>query len=149
LILLDANILLYAFDARAAKHEATREWLEEALSGEETIGIPWLSAWAFIRISTNPRLSERALSPAQALGVLGKLRANSLVVMVGPGPRHADLLLQQMLRGQVQGADTTDAALAALAIEEGALLASCDAGFRRFPDLQWVYPLAEPGKANR
>jgi len=112
------------------------------LSGEGTIGIPWVAAWAFVRISTNPRLSVQSLSVPQAIATIGKLRAHPLVTMINPGRRHQELLLEQMQCAQVRGTDTTDAVLAALAIENGAMLASTDVGFRRFPDLRWVNPLA-------
>jgi toxin-antitoxin system PIN domain toxin len=142
LTLLDANILLYAFDARSAEHPRIRKWLELVLSGKATIGLPWVTAWAFVRISTNPRLSDQPLTAAEAMAIIGELRAHPLVMMINPGRRHEELLLDQMQCAQVRGRETTDAVLAALAIENGATLASTDAGFRRFPDLRWVNPLA-------
>ena len=143
MILLDANILLYAYDARSSPHAKVGRWLERALGDKETIGIPWITAWAFIRISTNPRLNEQPLPATEALAVLTELRANPLVVMVNPGRRHEELLLAQMESARVRGRETTDAVMAALALENGATLASTDVGFRRFPDLTWVNPLAE------
>ena len=142
MIVLDANILLYAYDDRSPHHAATREWLEKLLSREETVGLPWLSAWAFVRIITNAAISERPLLPAQALAVLGKLRDHPHIVMVNPGRHHARYLLEEMLGAQIQGAQTNDAVLAALAREHGATLASTDVGFRRFPSLSWINPLA-------
>jgi toxin-antitoxin system PIN domain toxin len=141
LTLLDANILLYAFDDRCAAHERVRSWLEVLLSGKRTVGLPWVSAWAFVRISTNPRLNGSPLSSQEAMVVIGELRGHPSVVMVNPGRRHEELLLEQMRSAQVRGPETTDAVLAALAIENGATLASTDVGFRRFPDLKWVNPL--------
>ena len=140
--LLDANILLYAYDKRSADHGRVRKWLEALLSGKITVGLPWVTAWAFVRISTNPKLSEHALQVAEAIAIIRELRAHPLVMMVNPGRRHEEILLEQMQRAQVRGRETTDAVLAALAIENGATLASTDAGFRRFPDLRWVNPLA-------
>ena len=139
--LLDANVLLYAYDGRSAQHKPARRWLEEILSGRETVGLPWITAWAFIRISTNPQLNEQPLRAEEATRIIGELQANPLVVMVNPGPRHLEILQEQMLGAQVRGRDTTDAVLAALAIENGAVLCSTDAGFRRFPALNWVHPL--------
>jgi len=82
------------------------------------------------------------LSVREALEIVDELRESPLVVPVNPGPRHQELLLQQLLEAQLAGPQTTDAVLAALAIEFGATLASTDVGFRRFPSLSWVNPLA-------
>jgi predicted nucleic acid-binding protein len=43
---------------------------------------------------------------------------------------------------QVSGLLVTDAALAALAIENGATLCTTDHDFARFPGLKWINPLA-------
>ena len=140
--LLDANILLYAYDDRSPHHAVIRGWLEKLLSSEEMVGLPWLSAWAFVRIITNPKITVQPLMAEQAMSVLGKLRNHPHVAMVNPGRHHARYLLEEMLSAQIQGSQTTDAALAALAREHGATLASTDAGFRRFPALSWINPLA-------
>lgn len=149
MILLDANILVYAYDSKMPQHRQVKEWLSKQLNARRMVGIPWISAWAFIRVATNPRLQREALSAEEALAIIAELRQSPFIVMVDPGSRHAELLLQQMLRAQVRGPETTDAVLAAMAIELGAQLASTDMGFRRFVDLDWVNPLAEPGKAIR
>ncbi len=141
MILLDANILLYAYDEKSAHNERLRAWLDVILSGDETIGLPWLSAWAFVRISTNPRLSKTPFATEEAFAIIGEIRESPLVVMISPGRRHQDIFLSQMLASQVRGPETTDAVIAALAIENGATLASTDVGFRRFPDLTWINPL--------
>lgn len=142
MILLDANILLYAYDRRSPQYGPAREWLERLLSGKETVGLPWLTAWAFVRISTNPRLNDQPLRAEEAIAVIGELRAHPSVLMVNPGRQHEEILLKQMQCAQVKGRETADAVLASLAIEHGATLASTDAGFRRFPELHWVNPLA-------
>jgi toxin-antitoxin system PIN domain toxin len=139
--LLDANILLYAYDRSSAAHLRVQEWLETLLSGKESVGLPWVTVWAFVRISTNPRLNEHPLRAEEALEIVGELRQHPLVVMVNPGRRHEEMLLEQMLKAQVRGRETTDAVLAALAIENGARLASTDVGFRRFTGLNWFNPL--------
>ena len=106
------------------------------------MGLPWVTAWAFVRISTNPRLNEHPLRAEEAISVIGELRAHPSVMMVNPGRRHEEVLLEQMRCAQVKGRETTGAVLASLAIEYGSTLASTDGGFRRFPDLHWVNPLA-------
>ena len=141
MILLDANILLYAYNQQSSHHAVIKPWLEALLSSDETVGIPWIAAWAFVRIITNPRINAQPLLPKQAMSDLTALREHPHRVWVNPGRHHARHLLEQMIAAQIQGPQTTDAALAALALEQGATLASTDVGFRRFPDLTWINPL--------
>ena len=68
MILVDANLLLYAYDPRADEHEAAKQWLEAVLSGSSLVRFAWLSLWAFLRISTNPRVFERPLRMVEADG---------------------------------------------------------------------------------
>ena len=120
-----------------------RAWLEAPAQQTQRIGLPWVSAWAFLRVATNGRLFRDAISPEEALAVLGDWMDRPNVVMVEPGPRHADLLRQLVLQYQVRGPLVTDAVLAALALEQGATLISTDQGFRRFDRISWVNPLDE------
>jgi hypothetical protein len=64
------------------------------------------------------------------------------VDIVEPGPRHAEILFRLLRQVGVAGNLTTDAHLAALAIEHQAQLASTDHDFARFPGLRWFNPLA-------
>lgn len=143
MILLDANVLLYAYDASSPKQEKAARWLEEALEGNEPVGLPWLTAWAFVRIATNARVQEQPLLVEEAMGVIEELKAHAQVVMVGPGRKHWKLMAEQMKVANVRGSGTTDAVIAALALEQGARLASADAGFRRFPEVVWVNPVGD------
>lgn len=142
MILLDANILLYAYNADAPEHKAARLWLDKLLSGPDWIGLPWLTLWAFARIATNPRLFSRPFSAGEVFAVLRSWLALPKVVIVQPGPRHAELLERLVADYQATGPLLTDAALAALALEQGAILVSTDQDFSRFPGLQWQNPLA-------
>jgi toxin-antitoxin system PIN domain toxin len=141
--ILDANILLYAYDAEAPHHTRLRRYLEELFSKGESIGIPWISAWAFIRISTNPRLTVTPFSTAKAFQIVGELLAESNVNIVEPGPRHFGILEKLCAKHRVIGPPLTDAVLAALALEHGASLASTDRGFARFTEVKWIDPMAE------
>ena len=142
MILLDVNILLYAYDETASHHRRIRLFLQELLSSGEEVGIPWLTLWAFVRIATNSRISETPIEPRAAIGILQELLAWPRVKIVEPGPHHIHILEELVVKGQASGPRVTDAALAALAIEYGAALASTDRDFSRFPDLRWVNPLA-------
>ena len=144
MILLDVNILLYAYNSRAPQHERAKRWLEEILSsGTRRIGLPWLTIWAFLRIGTNPRAMPRPMTAGKAFEIVGQLLESPRVLLVNPGPRHAELLRRLVIECQVKGPLLTDAVLAALALEQGAKLASTDHDFSRFPELQWFNPLAD------
>lgn len=142
MIVLDANILLYSQNADAPQHAAVRTWLEQTLNGQEWVGLPWITCWAFLRISTHPRLFPSPLPMADAMSVIQQLAAQPRVRMIAPGPQHIRLLEQLALKYQITGPLVTDAALAAVCLEHGATLASTDRGFARFEDLRWVNPLS-------
>ena len=140
--ILDANILLYAYNADASQHLDTRRWLEQQLAALGRIGIPWVSFWGFLRISTNPRLTRVALEVEDVFQAVQQLLSHPQVTIVEPGPRHAEILEQLVRQAGATGPRVTGAALAALAIEHGATLASTDRDFSRFPNLRWINPLS-------
>lgn len=142
MILLDANILLYAYNADAEQHPGALQWINERLDGGEVIGLPWVTVWAFIRLSTNPRVFPNPRSAKEVFAIVRDWLAQPGVVIVQPGPRHAEILERLAVQFAATGPLVTDAAIAAMAIEHGATLASTDQDFRRFPELRWVNPLA-------
>jgi hypothetical protein len=142
MILLDANILLYAYNADVPEHDSISAWLEEVFAGPERVGTPWVSLWAFLRVSTNARLTRRPLAVSAAFEIVGELIAQPNVTIIDPGSRHVEILRSVAVESRVSGPHMTDAVLAALAIEHGAILASTDRGFARFKGLRWVNPLA-------
>ena len=139
--LLDANILIYAYNADAPEHPQMCQWLSDLFSDNGRIGVSWLVLWAFIRVATNPRLSPAPKPASEAFRIVRTLLAQSQVMVVEPGPRHAEILEQLVVEYRISGPLFTDAALAALAIEHGATLASTDRDFSRFPNLRWINPL--------
>lgn len=138
--LLDANVLLYAYDASARHHAVCREWLEQVFNGEELVGLPWQTVLAFVRISTNPRAVRAPLSGAQACSIAGSWLGRPQVRLVEPGERFWAIFQEQIQRAQISGPLVTDAALAALALEQGATLCSSDRDFRRFDGLKLLDP---------
>jgi toxin-antitoxin system PIN domain toxin len=138
--LLDANILLYAYDSDSSHHAACRSWLEAAFNGEEIVVLPWQTLLAFIRICTNPRATKKPLDSAQACEILDSWLSQANVSVIGAGERFWELLKGQILEAQIAGPLVTDAALAALALEHGATLCSVDKDFRRFRGLKLVDP---------
>jgi uncharacterized protein len=140
--LSDVNLLLYAYDASSSHHERARPWLEERLSGVEAFGFAWATLLAFLRLVTSPRVFESPITVAAALDVLDAWLSAPCSTVLHPGPRHAVLLRQLLEPLGTAGNLTTDAHLAALALEHDAELCSADADFSRFPGLRWTNPLA-------
>lgn len=140
--LTDVNLLLYALDATAPRHRAARRWLEEQLSGTETFAFTWVVLLAFMRLATNPRVFQKPLEPAEAFDIVDGWLAQPCATVVHPTDRHPAVLRELLEPLGTAGNLTTDAHLAALAIEHGAELCSCDADFSRFPGLRWNDPLA-------
>lgn len=144
MILVDANLLLYAYHPRAEQHEASRAWLEAALSGPDLVRFAWLTLWAFARIATNPRVFEKPLGTAEADAAVASWLARPVAGILEPGERHWDILRGLMRDGQTIGPLVMDAALAAIALEHGATLYTTDRDFSRFPGLRFTNPLAPP-----
>ena len=140
-MLLDANLLLYAVNRRAAHHEATVAWLSEQLNGPRRVGLPWQSLGAFLRISTHPRAFARPLSPAQAWEAITDWLAAPAAWTPAPGPSYAQLLGELINRHEVRGNLMPDAQLAALALEHGLTVCSADADFARFTEVGWQNPV--------
>lgn len=138
----DLNLLLYAIDEEAPQHQTARAWLEEILSGTEEIGFAWVVLLGFVRLSTNAAVFERPLQVSEALDYVDEWLAQPAATVVNPSVEHAAHLRDLLKPLGTAGNLTTDAHLAALAIEHGAELCSRDADFSRFPDLRWRDPLA-------
>jgi toxin-antitoxin system PIN domain toxin len=144
--LLDANILLYAYNLDSPHHDACRIWLEAVFNGAEPVALPWQTLLAFIRIATNPRAVAQPLAVSQARAIVDRWLQQPNVTTLAPAERFWPILREQLLDGRITGPLVTDAALAALALEHGAMLCSTDRDFRRFRGLTLVDPL-EPSAA--
>ena len=144
MIIVDANLLLYAHDAASGHHAAARRWLENTLSGDEPVGLPWAVVLAFLRVGTNPRLRKDAPTLEEATAIVAGWLERPTVTLVNPGERHWEILREVMTKGQARGPLVTDAHLAALAIEHGSSLATADRDFARFPGLKCFNPLDTP-----
>jgi hypothetical protein len=140
--LLDANLLIYAVNRDAPLHRQAKAWLESVLSGPETVGFPWNVLLAFLRLTTRPGLFQRPLSTDAAFDLVASWLDQPSAAIVHPGPRHLQVLREALLPLGTGGNLTSDAHLAALAIECGAELCSCDTDFARFPGLKWRNPLS-------
>jgi uncharacterized protein len=140
-ILVDSNLLLYAFDAGARYHDRARSWLQNVLDSSEQVGFAWVTLLAFVRIGTNPSALSRALSLDEATTILSSILERRNTILLHPGERHWTLLRQLLVHAQARGDLVTDAHLAALAIEHGATVCTVDRDFARFPGLRWQNPL--------
>ena len=137
MIIPDLNILLYAMDAHASRHDAARLWLESALNdGHDEIGLPWVVHLGFLRLSTSGRIFPKPLSIEDACAWIDHLRDHPAVLSVNPGKAHAGILRHLLLALGTGGNLVTDAHLAALALENNAILVSGDRDFLRFPGLR-------------
>ena len=141
-MLIDANILLYATDGSSPYHGAARPWLESQLNGPRRVGLPWLSLWAFVRISTNPRATLRPLTPGQAWSIVEAWLNAPAAWVVEPGPGHREILGRLLVERDIRAGLVTDAVVAALCIEHGLTIVSADSDFARFTDITWLNPVA-------
>jgi toxin-antitoxin system PIN domain toxin len=141
-ILVDANILLYASNVESQQHAASRDWLDAQLSGSAPVGLPWAVLLAFLRVATNPRAFFSALSMPVAWQQVASWLSVETVWTPEPTERHAEVLGKLLALPGVLGNLVPDAHLAALAIEHGLTLCSTDGDFARFPGLTWRNPLA-------
>jgi uncharacterized protein len=140
-IVLDVNILLYAYGAASPRHREARAWLEKVFSGAEPVGLPWQTLAAFIRIVTNPRLPGFRRSAEEALRVVDEWLEQPNVRGLVSGDQHWSLFRRMIVEGQASGPLVSDAQLAAVTIEYGGVLYTTDRDFARFPGLRWMNPL--------
>jgi toxin-antitoxin system PIN domain toxin len=141
MILVDANLLLYAYDSTAPEHRKARRWLEDVLAEPEPVLLPWQSIHAFLRIATNPRAWRTPLTIEEARAIVDEWLSLPNVLTPSAGERHWEILREFLSDSQCHGPLVTDAVLAALAVEHGATLCTNDRDFTRFPKLRFVNPL--------
>ena len=141
MIVLDANILLYAYERNSAHHSTAQPWVEQVFSGPNPVGLPWQTISAFLRIITNPKLTGTRLTAQQAAQIVDLWLEQPNVRTLAPGDDHWRLFRQMIVEGQSSGVLISDAHLAALTIEYGGVLHTTDRDFARFPGLRWTNPL--------
>jgi toxin-antitoxin system PIN domain toxin len=146
MILVDANLLLYAEDSLSARHAAARAWWDRQLSGTEPVGLCWPVLTAFIRMPTNPRLHQRPLTLDEACERVQSWLNQPCVRFLHPTEQHWHFFQQALRHGNATGNLVTDAHLAAVALEHNCELCSTDSDFARFPGLKWRNPVATTGQ---
>jgi len=138
--LVDVNVLIYAVNSDAAHHERSKRWLESALSGTEPVGMTWSVLLAFLRLTTRRGILERPLTVDDAVAYVDSWLKQPPVHVVEAGPNHWTILRALLMSAGTAGNLTSDAHLAAHAIEGGWTLVSTDNDFRRFSGLNVLNP---------
>ena len=144
MILVDANILIYAYDADSPQHVRACKWLDGRLNEAARVALPWPSLLAFLRIVTNPRVMQRPATMTVARAQVRTWLDCPSAWIPLPGERHAEILDELLAIPGVHGNLVMDAHIAALAVEHGLQVHSTDSDFARFPSLRWTNPLLSP-----
>jgi toxin-antitoxin system PIN domain toxin len=145
MIVPDVNVLLHAYNAGSRRHTAFKSWWEAMLSGNRPVGLAWPALLGFIRVSTHPKIMEKPLPVERAIMIVRSWIAAPCAEMIWPGSRHAEILFGLLEAAGTAGNLTTDAHIAAMAIEYEAEVATTDLDFGRFAGLRWFIP----GEASR
>ena len=141
MILPDVNVIVHAYNADSPVHAHAKAWWEDRLGAPGPVGLAWSVVLGYIRLTTHPRVLENPLPPSVACVHVESWLAQPQVQLVHPGERHASILFDLLRRLGTAGNLTSDAHLAALAIEHQAEVCSTDADFARFPGLRWSNPV--------
>lgn len=141
MILPDLSLLIYAYNSDAAAHGAAKQWWEGLLNGSNSVGLAWVTILGFVRLTTHRQVMTHPLPVAASCAHVRAWLKHPSVSILHPGDRHAEILLRLLETLGTAGNLTTDAHVAALAIEHQAELHSTDADFVRFPGLRWTNPL--------
>jgi uncharacterized protein len=141
-IVLDANLLIYAYVGTLPQHAAAQRWFEEMLSSQTNIRLPWNSILAFARLTTKSKLFVEPYTTAEIIRIVDSWLGRSNVSIVEPGDRYWPILSELMTKHDIRGDLVSDAHLAALTLEHNATLYTADRDFRRFAGLRVINPLA-------
>ena len=143
MIVPDINLLVYAYDGKAAKHTQAKRWWEEKINGNIMVGIPWVVSAGFVRLMTNPKLMKTPFSPSVAVQHVESWFNYEHIFPLNPGDRHLTYFRQILDAAGIGGDLVPDAHIAAIAMENQAEVHSNDSDFGRFPGVRWVNPLLE------
>jgi toxin-antitoxin system PIN domain toxin len=141
MIVPDVNLIVHAYNQQSPAHARARKWWEALLNGEKPVGLAWVAVLGFVRIATHRHILAHPLPVAIATGLARSWLGQPCVTLLQPGDRHAEILFGLLEKLGTAGNLTTDAHLAALAIEYQAELHSTDTDFARFAGLRWLNPV--------
>jgi len=142
MILLDANVLIYAHRQDVESHGKYRLWLENLINSNEAFGISENVLSSVVRITTHPKIFKKPSTPKEVLAFIDQVREPKHCLIVSPGSKHWDIFSSLIRTLRLTGNAIPDAFLAALALEWGYELVTTDQGFSRFPSLKWHHPLS-------
>jgi uncharacterized protein len=143
MIIPDINLLLYAYFAVFPLHQPARDWWEGVVERGEEVGIPPPVLFGFIRIATDRRVFVPPMDLGNATGIVEEWLSLPGIRMLRPGVHHVKIAFD-LLRAAAFSRDlTTDAQIAAYALENRAIVHTTDADFSRFPDVRYIDPLAD------
>ena len=142
MIVPDINLLIHAYNADSPSHRAARHWWEDLMNNPGTVGLAWAVILGFVRITTHRHILKSPLPVDVACATARSWLDQPQVTVIHPGDRHAEVVFGLLRELGSAGNLTTDAHLAALAIEHQAEIQTTDADFRRFPGLRWSNPVA-------
>ena len=142
MILLDTNLLLYAYVSSFPQHDRAKAWLDSQLNSVP-VGLPWPTVLGFVRLTTNPRVFAQPTGIAEAWNQVSTWLDCEKAWIPQPTERHREIVGDLLIESNAQGKLVPDAHLAALALEHGLVLCSTDGDFDKFPGLRWQNPLLE------
>lgn len=148
MIIPDINLLLYAYDSDSPFHAKAASWWRRCLTGTEPVGIPPVVVFGFVRIGTHARVFQNPLTPAEASEHVRSWLAQPVAQILESGPDHLGQVLRLLEAVGTAGNLVTDAQIATLAIEYGAVLHTADTDFLRFPGLRWFNPITRTASAR-
>lgn len=148
MILPDVNTLLFAVNNSSGQHAAALEGLKQGFEGPRGVAFAWTALLAFLRLSTRRGIFTKPLSVEDALHVIQRWLEHPQAQVTHPGERHLEILGRLLKAAGTGGNLTTDAHLAALAIEHDATILSFDRDFARFEGLQWTLPTSKSGRSR-
>jgi len=141
MLLVDVNVLVYAYRSEAPNHPAYQQWLEDIVNSDQSYGMSDIVLSGFLRVATHPRVFHPPTPIEAALAFVGALYRQPNCVPITPGPRHWDIFTHLCQTAGAAGNLVPDAYLAALAIESGSEWITTDRDYSRFPGLKWRHPL--------
>lgn len=144
MIIVDTNLLIYAYNSDAPAHDRAAAWLVSLFNGDDELGFAEVVLIGFIRIVTQARIMPRALAPAQAIAIVRTWLALSNARLLLTTPESFALSLRAIDQIGVAGNLCTDAQIAALALTYKATVATVDSDFQRFAGIKLFNPLRDP-----
>jgi len=143
MILVDVNVLIYAFRQDAEHHNDYREWLLGILNSSSQFGVSEMVLSSFIRICTHPKIFKNPSTLDEVFSFTDTIQNLPHCTIISPQERHWEIFRNLCKENNTKGNLITDAYLAALAIEWGCEWISTDRDFARFKELNWRHPLQE------